>query len=226
MRSWSPTIQSLLNALQQESFCVTAAFATLGLYYTNWSGPLSLDGITYTPKVFIVEGLAENLYAEAPSATLKITSLDSSEQARFFADSFRGEIVTLRILILSAGVWTDTTFSMTLTCDADQADATEVTMRLASSDAVEGTDVPRRSTQETGCQHDYMRGGCPYRGVLPSCDHGLLTPNGCHGHFPDLDFETGREWNSASASAGHTKVVQPLPYGACYGGITHRLVTG
>ncbi len=185
---------------------------------------------TYTPAVFKVEGLAENLYAEAPAATLTITSLEGAQQARFFTDSFRGDTVTVRILMWSAGAWTDTTYSLTLTCDADQTTENEVPIRLASSDAVEGTDVPRRTTQEAGCQHDFMTGGCSFRpnALLPTtirenCLKGLKD---CRDHYPPLCLEHGVLWVACTLQNTHTKIVQPLPYGACYGGLTHRLVLG
>lgn len=217
MRSVPAAVISLLQALTLPQFAVVAEFETESLRLTNRPGGLTFGGQTYTAAAMKVSGLGENYAAMAEGASLDIGSLDGSWQARFNADTLRGTTVTVRILVLSSGTWTDTTFRYTHTIDVDEMDDREIRMRLGSSDAVRGTSVPRRTTQEAGCQFDFTRRECWFRwrsgmsAALKECDKTYEGPIGCKAHFPDVTVE------------GVTYVV-PKPYGGFLGGIAHRLV--
>ena len=228
MKSFSAALQALLAAAGADTepdMALLVSLPTLSLRYTNKPYDITYGGSTYTSLVMVAEGISENFLTEAPAARLKLASLDGTQQGRFFLDRFRGTTVATTVVAWSSGAWAEVD-ARTWMCDADQTDSTEVTIRLSSSDAVEGTEVPRRATQEAGCQRDLSIGACPYRGVLTTCDKGFNTPNGCDAHFPDLCLETGRAFTTADASAGRTRIVQPKPYGAFRGGLSHRLVLG
>jgi len=222
-------VVALLNLLKVPSLAVLVEFNTLGVRLVNIPAGLTFGGKTYTAAVLKCDGFGENLLWEAPSATLEIASLDGTQQARFLNDSFRGDTVTLTVLYASGGSWLSTGWSSTYTADAETCSANSVVIRLASMDAVQGTEVPRRTTQEHGCQHDFMRGGCHFRWytglsiALKECDKGYDTPNGCKAHFPDLGLATGRPWEPTSAGA---RIAQPKPYGGFLGAVDHRLVLG
>lgn len=223
MRSFDASLQAILDALQQPTFAVIVHFSTLGLRYTNWPSAITYGGNVYSPQNIVVEGMSENILCEAPSARLTITSLDTTQQVRFLADTFRGDTVTVTLLYLASGTWTTTGWTYTFTADADECDANEVRIRLGSSDAVRGTEVPRRTTQEAGCQFDYKQGGCPYRGPLTTCKK---TYKDCKNHFPDLCENEGIAWSSCTGPTTHKRVVQGKPYGGFLGGMTHRLRIG
>lgn len=209
MKAFDSGVQLILNALGQPTFCVLVEFEA-GWRYTSWPSTITYGGDSYTSAVMTVRGLGDNYAAEAPAAALEVGSLDLTQQARFLSDSFRGTDATVTVLYLASGTWTATGYEVTYTCDADQVDADKIMIRLASTDAVQGTDAPRRATQEAGCPFDYRRGGCAYRGKSTSCDKGYDTTNGCRAHFPNLTI-------------GGATVIQPKPYGGFLGGVSTRL---
>jgi phage-related protein len=217
MRSFSALIQAAVSVLQSPKFALLVQFHGLGLYVTNHRSAISYGGQSYDPASVILAGASENYVAEAPAAALTIQDLDGAWRGRFHLDSLRDEVVTLRILYDSSGTWTDTTWSMTIACDSDSADDKQVILRLASIDSVEGTEVPRRTTQEAGCQHDFQGPLCPFvwrsgmSAALKECDKSYDGPLGCKAHFPDV------------TEAGFTFVI-PKPFGGFLGGISHRLV--
>lgn len=211
MISFSGALTTLLAAFAQPTLCILVSFDDLGLYFTSASSSITRGSATYTPTPMKVAELAENFVGEVQAAELAIMDLDSTQRARFFDDNFRGTNVTVRIYYYSGGTWTDTTWSYTMTCDADRAASNQVSIKLSSSDAVQGTEAPRRTTQEAGCQSDYKRGGCPYRGSKGSCDKGYSTSTGCKDHFPDVTI------------AGKV-IQQPKPFGGFLGGMSQRLV--
>ena len=88
--------------------------------------------------------------------------------------------------------------------------AESITFDLVAASDAQGLYLPGRMIQTSNCPSAYKNGDgtgmCPYAGALPSCDHGLLTPNGCRVHFPVV--------------AG---VAPPLPFGGFPGA---QAVTG
>lgn len=215
MRSFSAGLLAVLQALQQPRFAVLVDFADLGVHYTNAATAIAYGGTTYTAANISVGGISENFVAEVPSARLVLTDLDGTERVRFFNDSFRGETVTITIVYDSSGTWTAVGVSYVFTCDMDEADEVSVALRLAISDASRGSEVPRRTTQEAGCQHDFMGPLCPFRpltGLSAALNGGCgKTLADCKVHFPSV------------TESSKTYVI-PLPYGGFVGGISHRLV--
>lgn len=206
---------TLLQAMRLPMLRVIVSFDVLGVYLTNNPGGLTYAGQAFTAAVFTIKGLGENFLTENQAATIEIgdveTPADDTFRDRFFGDLWRGEVVTIRVLYRTGGSWADTTLYQTLTCDIDATDPYHVTIRLGSSDSVQGTQVPRRTTQEAGCEHDYRHGLCPYRGALTSCDKGYGTPNGCVTHFPAFTI-------------GGVTYTPPRPFGGQLGGTPQRLV--
>lgn len=217
MKNWSAGIQSVLAALASPKFAVLVSFSALGVRYTNHRSAISYGGQTYSPANLVITGLGENMLAEAPGASLELQDLDGTERARFLADSFRGETVTVRILYDSSGSWVDPGWAQTLSGDVDEVPGAEVVrVRLGSMDAVQGTEVPRRTTQQYGCQHDFMGEGCPFRwraGMSAALRTCRKTIEACNEHFPDV------------TAAGITYVV-PKPFGGFLGSLPRRLVVG
>lgn len=206
-------------------------FNALGLRLTNWPRNLTFNNKTYTgaratANKFILkaEGLSENLKFEAPSAVIDIKSLNGWAQKHFFKDEFRGDTVTITLLYHSGNSFLETGWVTTFACDAEEVNADEVRIRLSSIDAVTGTEVPRRTTQEEGCQNDFQVfdafGGCTFiwiegihAAALRTCSKIYDGENGCIDHFPDVvDPVTG------------LTVSRPKPYGAFLGSVDHRLV--
>lgn len=217
MRSFSAGLVSLFTALQSPKFVVLVAFATTGVRYTNHTAAISYGGATYSPASIVVSGISENMLAETPAASLRIGDFDNTDRARFFNDQFRGDTLTVTILYDSSGTWTATGCEWTWSVDADVTDAEAVTMRLAAADASAGSVVPRRTTQEAGCQHTFQGPLCPFRwragmsAALKQCDFSLYGPIGCKAHFPDV------------VESGVTYVI-PKPFGGFIGGTPRRLV--
>jgi len=213
MRTFSAPLLILLSALQSPKFAVLLDFSALGVHYTNHHADISYGGVTYSKAIVTVLGLSENFTSEVPSARVTLGDLDNTERARFFADSFRGETVTVTMLYDASGTWTAVGVALVMTCDMDEADPTSVLLRLATSDASRGSEVPRRTTQEQGCQHTFMGPLCPFRWrtgmsvALQSCGKTLAD---CKAHFPVV----------TESSVTYTV---PLPYGGFVGGISHRL---
>lgn len=236
-RTFTTLVKSLLAATGVPALIIGVEFRDLGLKLTNWPRDFTADGRTYTggrgdhPFTLELDGLSESLEWDAPTAVLKIESLDGYFTSLFFSDSFREDQVTVRVFYLDGSTPTATGWVSTYTCDMDEADAQHVSLRLAAADAVLGTEIPRRTTQEGGCQHDFQRGMCSYRWAagastaLKRCDHGYDTPNGCKAHFPDLCLEHQTAWNaSVCPGLGHTRVVQPKPYGGFLGSVDQTIV--
>lgn len=217
MKNFSGALVSLLTALESPKFAVLVAFDRTGVRYTNHRTAITYGGESYAPANLKVTGLSENVVAQAPAAAAEIGDFDNTDRARFFNDQFRGDVVTVTILYDSAGTWTATGLSWPWSCDSDATDSDMVSLRLASSDATAGTEVPRRTTQEAGCQFTFQGPLCPFRmragmsAALTRCDFSLEGPIGCKAHFPDV------------TEAGVTYEI-PKPFGGFVGGISHRLV--
>ena len=217
MKNFSGALVSILTALESPKFAVLVAFAATGVNYTNHRVAITYGGATYSPANIIVSGLSENFLAETPAASVGIGDLDNTDRARFFNDQFRGDVVTVTILYDSSGTWTATGCEWPWSCDSDSTDPINVTLRLASSDATAGTEVPRRTTQEAGCQFTFQGPLCPFRmrtgmsAALKQCDFSFEGPIGCKAHFPDV-------------TEGGVTYVIPKPFGGFIGGISHRLV--
>jgi len=185
--------------------------------YTNYHRQFVYLSKTWTPLPDItLKGVGETLNLSSISGELRLPGLDAALQARFLADEFRGEKCVVRILSQEPGasiVDASTVWTTTYTCGADSFDEDGVTIALEPADAVEGTEVPRRQVSQIGCQWDYMRGGCPYRGhrtfvlnsvtravvsssvtVFPNCRKTIedgpaidgTTMPGCKSHFPGI----------------------------------------
>lgn len=215
MKSLSAGVLALLAQLQQPTFGVIVEIPDLDLTWTSVPAGVTFSGTVYVAKGVKVEGIGETMLADVLAAQLVIGSLDDTEQARVRADALRGLDVTVELIVLDGTTWTKTGRVWTYTLDADGATDQQITARLASTDAVSGTSVPRRTTQEQGCQHTFQREGCPFRwkqGVhadsLKTCAKNFAA---CRDHFPDVTI------------AG-VKYVQPKPFGGFLGGIAARLV--
>lgn len=190
-------------------------FADAEWYIANVWKDLTLGSTTYTAVGrggMVGQGFGGNLAGEVPAPNIRIKNLDSGGTSRVTGDSLRGDTVTVTLLYLVNGVWTATGWETTFTADTDGLEAEDIVVRCASADAARGTTVPRITTQENGCQHDYRRGGCPYRGPKSTCLKSYLDANGCRDHFQDL-------------TVGTETVPQPRPYGAFIGNVRHSLVT-
>lgn len=214
----SGAVTALLGALGIPGLVVCLDFATLGLSICNAHKDVSLGGTTYTAlgrRGLVARGLAETLAPEVGSARIAISSLDATYHAHLRSDSFRGDRVTVSLAYWSSGTLTSLGWSTTYSVDVDSATTDQVVLVVRSADAVRGTLVPRRTTQEDGCQHDYKRGACPYRGPLATCDFTLFGANGCAAHFPNLTV----------TERGDTRtLVQPKPFGGFPGNLPHSLV--
>lgn len=206
---------TLASALGIPSMCVLVKFNTLGVNLVNTGKDVTLGSVTYTGVGVAgirIEGAGENLLGEAPSAVLTLVDLGASYFDEVLDDDFRGDTVTITLGYFSSGSVVSTGWETTYAVDTDGFSEDEIRLRLASADAVEGTEVPRRTTQEAGCQHDFKKGLCSYRGSLTTCDKSYSGPNGCKAHFP------------AYTSSGET-IVPARPYGGFPGGFPHSLVT-
>lgn len=206
---------TLAAAVGIPSLCVLVKFNTLGLAIANTGKNVTLSGTTYTGlgvDAISLDGLGETLTGEAPSAVLTIRDVGDAYKDEVIDDSFRGDTVTVTIGYYSSGSVVTTGWTTTYAVDADGFGEDDVMIRLASSDTVEGTEVPRRTTQEAGCQHDYKRGLCTYRGSLSTCDKSYGGANGCKAHFPEF-------------TNGGVKIVPSRPFGGFPGGFPHSLVT-
>lgn len=219
MRTIGATITSILAALASSKFAVLVSFQTLGVRYCNHSTAITFESAVYSPAVIVAKGVGENFKAEARIAELTLASLDRTQQERFFNDQFRGDTVTLRIVVRSAGTWEDTTFTYNLTVERDASGPNILTLRLASADAVNGSEIPTRTTQEAGCKWDFKGPRCPFRrasfmsATLDECDKTMDGPIGCRAHFPDF-IVSGQRY------------IQPKPFGGFIGGVSHRLALG
>lgn len=226
-------------------FAEVYSTGTTPLRLTNFTRSFVWGAKSWTPLPGIEgKGFGESLRLEVPPAALRLPALDASMQARFLADEFRGTRVTVTMISqepASSIVDASQLWQTTYTIGPDAIDEDGVTLRLESADAVEGADVPRRQVSEQGCQEDYMRGGCPYRGhrvvastgqppvsgtgaspsmrtvVFESCSKQLQdvgTNPGCRSHFPAV---LNPDWVSGGAAPRILK--RPLPYSAWPGGV-------
>lgn len=214
----SGAVQTLLAALGLPALVVLVKFETSGIAVCNAARDTSFGGTTYTglgADGISLDGVGETLGGEVPAASLTIRDLGVAYMGTMLADGFRGDIATVSIGYMSSGVVTATGWETTYAVDADSLGEDSVTLRLGSSDAVEGSEVPRRTTQESGCQNDYKRGLCSYRGSLATCDKSLDGPNGCRVHFPDIQY----------ADTDGTRTLTPSrPFGGFPGSFPHSLV--
>jgi hypothetical protein len=217
-RSLDSTWTTLAAALSIPSITVCVSFNTLGVHICNNGRDITLGTTTYTGlgrKAISAVGFGESLGVEVPAPSVSIVSNDQTYQAHVISDSLRDDTATITIAYYDSGAWTSTGWATTFRVDTDGGGANGVTVNLRSSDAVKGLSVPRRTTQEDGCQHDFKRGLCGYRGALKSCDKTLNGVNGCKAHFPDLTWTENLQ---------PTKIVQPKPFGGFPGGLPHSLV--
>jgi len=216
-RSFAAGLLATLASFTHDTFRTIVTLGS-GATYTDHPSTISFGGTSYTSQHLIIRGIGENLYSEAPAGELLLGDLDSTHRATFFNDDFRGDTVLIRVLHNDAGTWTATGLSYTFGLDADALpDSTSVRIRLASSDAVEGTETPRRTTQEAGCPFDFQNGLCPFRWTsgmkesLKKCDKGYSTPNGCKEHFSDV-------------TQGGVTYRVPKPFGGFRGNMPQSLV--
>lgn len=235
-RGITSTVMAFLSALRLPRLPVLVEFPDLGIRITNWPKDLTISGKVYTGSsgthkfTVKIDGLGESLEFVAPSAVIEIGNLDGYFGAMSFDDLFRGTSVTITILYVSGSTFLSTGWTTTYHADADEVNADVVKLRLTSADAVLGTLLPRRTTQEAGCQFKFGQGGCPFRWSsffgtkLKTCDHGYNSSNGCKEHFPDLCLESQVTWVSSDLALGRTRIVQPKPYGAFPGPIDHSIV--
>lgn len=207
------------------------SFKSAGLRWTDFRSDVTFDGKAYSAKGIAIDDELETLDPVSPDATLRVTSLDATEQARFDANELRGDRVTLRRLWWSGTALADTGLVSYWRVDTTACAADAVELRLAAMDAVQGSSVPRYTTAASGCQWEFRRGGCWYRPPLvegrpypsgtsfahyTSCDRTLDGPNGCKRHFEDIGDLRGVPWTLAP---GGTRRVLPKPYNAFPGGI-------
>lgn len=200
-------------------------FPTLDVRFSSTAKNVTWDSKvwagTKSSRTLHLDGVGMNLDFESPVAELKIGSIDGEQQTRFFNDSFRGEPVVLRLMYYdTTGTLLETGLQSTYTVDVDRCLEPSVSLRLGSTDAVQGTEAPRRSTQRDGCQNDFMQDECTFKpsAALPAvvnegCDKGFDTPNGCLPHFPNITHPTTGD-----------SIPQYKPYGGILGKISHKLV--
>lgn len=232
MRGLETAALAVLQALGVPRLPVVLEFGN-GLRLASTARSITIGSKTYTGAkatsnhhTISVDGMGESLNFDAPAAIVEIGSLDGWAQGRFFADDFRGDTCTVTVLYASGNTFLPSGLAMTFKCDADQVDADTLRIRLASNDAVNGTEAPRRTSQSSGCQFELgvsdAEGGCPFRwtqGVhataLKTCSRTYDGANGCKAHFPNItDPVTGES------------IPRPKPYGAFLGTVDHRLVRG
>lgn len=214
-RGLSSAVQSVLAGLTISGLKVAVSLNTASINVWNGSRDLTLGTTTYTglgKDGLVADGLGENMLGNVPAPRLVLRSLDFAYHDEVDDDEFRGDTATVTLLYLDAGTWTATGWTSTFNVDADAMTANEVALDLTTGDAARGTTLPRRMTQESGCQHDYKRGGCPYRGPLTECDKTYDGLKGCKAHFPDFT-QDGETW------------VQSKPYGAFIGYINKSVVS-
>lgn len=237
MRSIDSGVQTLLAALTSEHVITLLYIPSLSLRWTTWPRSVTWNSQTWVSPVytdeasgFKVTGLSETIDDAIPVAELRLECLDGTQQARFWADSFRDELVYITGVLKSGlggygGIaYPETPWQM----DADADGRGGVIVRLSVSKAQQ--QIPHRTTQESHCEHEYgpdarQRGVaslCPYRGPLLTCDFTLDGPNGCARHFPDID-ENGLAWVEGTSTG--ERIVVPLPYGGSPSGMADRLVT-
>jgi len=205
---------TILAALGIDGLKVAVSFSTLGLNVANTAKDITVGSTTYTglgKDGIIGDNIGENMLGSVPQSTLTIVRPDFGSHSSVVADSFRGDTATVILLYLSGGSWTASGWSTTYTVNADALSTGDIIIDLTSADATRGTEVPRRMTQEAGCQHDYKRGACSYRGALTTCDKTYNGPMGCKVHFPDITVNS-ETW------------VQTKPYGGFYGYVNRSVV--
>lgn len=203
-----------------------------GTKLANYPTNITLDGVVYVGMkqttdefTLALSGLGENLDFEVSSATIDITSLNGWAQVEFFLDTWRGQQIRVTQLYFNGSVFARTGWETSYTCDAEQADANTVTILLASNDAANGTEGPRRTSQGAGCQAelsvvDSDGGGCTFvwvagvhAVVLQTCSRSYYGTNGCKDHHPDIvDPVTGLD------------IPRVRPYNAFLGSVDHKLV--
>lgn len=208
-------MQTVLAGLTISGLKIAVSFNTLGLHLWNGTGTLTLGSTQYTgigKDGMVGDGFGENMLGNVPTPRLVLRSLDFAYHDEVVDDDFRGDTATIRLLYLNSGTWTASGWTTTYSVDADMLTANEITLNLTTGDAARGTTIPRRMTQEIGCQHDYKRGGCSYRGPLAECDKSYDGEMGCKVHFPE--FTVGSEtW------------VPAKPYGAFLGYVNHAVIS-
>lgn len=207
---------------------VLVSFESAGFYWTSWHRPVVWDGVTYSPRALNAEHLSENLLLRAPDGKMTVTSLDGVEQQHAADRLFRGDRVTLRFLWWDAGTFRDSGWRTTYRIDSEAVSGNAVVLRLLSSDAARGLQIPMYTTTEIGCQLDFRRGACWARpamsekGAFPQselankCDKTLDGPLGCLAHFNDVDDVTGAVFNGTKGN----RLRLPLPYRAFPGSLT------
>ena len=212
------TFESLAALLGIPTTVACVTFNTLGVSICNSGKDITLGSVTFSGlgrDAVSVTDIGESLGVEVGSSVVKIKSHDQTFQSHILSDSFRDDTATVTVVYFDSGAWVSTGWATTFRVDSDAGTANEVVLRFRASDAVKGLTVPRRTTQEDGCQHDYRRGLCGYRGELSTCDKTLSGPNGCKVHFPDL---------TATDGGVSVTLVQPKPFGGFPGTFPYSLV--
>lgn len=230
MRSIATAVQALQASLTLDRAVTLLHMPALSLRYTSNPVAHTWEGDSYTPAAFEVRDLSQNARGDLPQATVRIASLDGTQQARFWSDSWRGIRVGITV-ILEDGI--DSTGNVAYPTEywrvaGDPTSRNAVTLVLANSD-VQRQGLPMVATHEHACQHVYgpdavrlgVESPCPYRGSLRSCSRTYDGENGCKAHFPDLDA-SGFPWGPTSSG---TRIVQAKPFGGELGGLEDRLVS-
>jgi len=234
MRTLASGVQALLEAQRIPRFVTLVEFVDLELYLTSYPRSVTLGTKTYEGGKasatrgdhfnLVVEGIGENLDFEAPAAVLRLASSNARFQGHFFNDEFREDQAIITLLYQSdANTLMDMGWTSTYTVDADSCDHEGVVLRLGTSDMVQGTTTPKRSTLEFGCQRDFKLGGCHFRAspglstaLNTKCDKTYDGTLGCKNHFPPVTHHLDPT----------VSYQQPKPYSGFLGGVDHRLVGG
>lgn len=222
---FSTALNAILSAIKlpRMVLLLTIHRSTGDVLLTSWPKTITIGTNTYvgaaqysTRFSLSGEGFGEALDFSAPSAVLRFKALSPGDfHSDFFNDLFRGVRVTVGVAYYDGSSFQATPWQVTMMSDADESDDAAITLRQASVDAAQGDEIPRRTTQEEGCQWEYKRGRCTYRGSIPDCDHTFWGPNGCRVHFQRI----------TDPDDSSIVYVQPKPYGAFLGGIDHNMVT-
>lgn len=213
-------VRTLLSTSKIAQLKLAVKFETLGLKLVDVPKNQTINGELYTGSAgthkfaLACENLTTSLRWEVPSAGLTIDNADKYFATNYFmADRFRRDTVTITQVYVVAGVVLPTGWVTIFTCDMDSADPNtgKIIVRLGAAEAVYGSQGPRRTTNEFGCQAEFMGPDCGFtfqQGVhaqkLAKCDKGVDTPNGCLEHFKPV----------TDPSNAVLTIVQPIPYGA------------
>ena len=200
-------IQSLTPGAIVELFKVDASGIGGSVYYLcSQLNPLGANvvwqGTTYTAFPIAASGFEASTTGALPHPTLSVSNLDGLMSG--LVDSLYdlvGAIVTRhQVLVKYLDAANFSGGNATADPTAGFADdvwvveqkmaetADSITFDLVAASDAQGLMLPARVIQTSNCPSAYKNGDgtgmCPYAGAMPSCDHGLLTLNGCRAHFP------------------------------------------